>query len=69
MQKIIFPCHGESSEKMYVKIFCKMLTAMPVNSISSKRVSLADCAEASPTDEDTQLRQLMTHYGRLHFIL
>ena len=54
---------------MDVKIFCKMLTAVPMNSNNSKRVSQADHTEASPTDEDTQLHQLMTHYGRLHSTL
>lgn len=68
MQKIIFPYHGESNEKMDVKIFCKMLPAMQINSINSERTSLAEYAEASPTDEDTQLLQLMTHHGRLGFI-
>ena len=66
MQEIIFPCHGESSKKMDMKIFCKMLTAAPMNSSNSKRVGQADHSEASPADEDPQLRQLMTHHGRLH---
>ena len=51
---------------MDMEIFCKMLTAAPMNSSNSKRVGQADHSEASPADEDPQLRQLMTHHGRLH---
>ena len=68
MQKIIFPYHEESNEEMDVKIFYKMLTAMQMNNISSERASLAEYADASPTNEDTQLLEFMTHHGRLGFI-
>lgn len=66
MQKIIFPYHGESSEKMDVKIFCKMITAMQMSNFNSERTSLA---EAPPAEEDAELLQLITHDGRAGFLL
>lgn len=65
MQKIIFPYHGESSEKMDVKIFCKMITAMQMSGFNSERTSLAD---AYPAEEGTQLLQPITHDGRTGFL-
>lgn len=54
---------------MDMKIFHKMLPAMQMNSVKNERASLAEYAKASPGEDDTQLLQLMTHHGRLGFIL
>lgn len=66
MQRIIFPNHRESSEKMDVKILCKMLTAMQMNSSKTKAANLGDDAEA--TFAERQFLQLMTHHWRLSFV-
>lgn len=67
-KRLSIPAMENQVRKWMWKYFAKCCLLCQWTAITV-RVSQADHTEASSTDEDTQLRQLMTHYGRLRSAL